>query len=100
MAMGIVPVAMSLEVAYSVLPSMIYDKKREGGISDFTICPLALFHIFQKEFGAIGLTWQEHTSGLELQYICMPLANNHLKEMGKWKNDVNNINNGVLVFIA
>lgn len=42
MAMGMVPVAMSLEVAYSVLPSMIYDKKGRGGISDFTICPRAL----------------------------------------------------------
>lgn len=64
MAMGIVPVAMSLELAYSVLPSMIYDKKREGGISDFTICPLALFHIVQQEFRGIGLTGQLHTSGL------------------------------------
>lgn len=32
MAMGIVPVAMSLEVAYSVLPSMIYDKKGRGNL--------------------------------------------------------------------
>lgn len=60
MAMGIVPVAMSLELAYSVLPSMIYDKKREGGISDFTICPLALFHIVQQEFRGIGLTATAH----------------------------------------
>lgn len=66
MAMHTVPVAMSLEVAYSVLPSMIYDEKREGGISDFTICPPALFHIIQKEFGGIGLTQQLHTSGLEI----------------------------------
>lgn len=32
MAIGIVPVAMSLEVAYSVLPSMIYDKKVRGNL--------------------------------------------------------------------
>lgn len=41
MAMGIVPVAMSLEVAYSVLPSMIYDKKREG---ESLTSPFALLH--------------------------------------------------------
>lgn len=81
MAMGIVPVAMSLEVAYSVLPSMIYDKKREGGISDFTICPTALFHIIQEEFWGIGLTQQLHTSGLKIQPSLFH-ANNHLKEIG------------------
>lgn len=32
MAIGIAPVAMSLEVAYSVLPSMIYDKKVKGNL--------------------------------------------------------------------
>lgn len=32
MAMGVVPVAVSLEVAYSVLPSMIYDKKGRGNL--------------------------------------------------------------------
>lgn len=32
MAIGIVPAAMSLEVAYSVLPSMIYDKKVRGNL--------------------------------------------------------------------
>lgn len=32
MAMSAVPVAMSLQVAYSVLPSMIYDKKRRGNL--------------------------------------------------------------------
>lgn len=41
MAMGIVPVAMSLELAYSVLPSMIYDKKREG---ESLTSPFALLH--------------------------------------------------------
>lgn len=66
MAMGIVPVAMSLEVAYSVLPSMIYDEKGRGGISDFTICPPALFRIVQEDFGGSGLTQQLHTSGLEI----------------------------------
>lgn len=40
MAMGIVPVAMSLEVAYSVLPSMIYDKKGGGPLTS----PFALVH--------------------------------------------------------
>lgn len=48
MAMGVVPVAMSLEVAYSVLPNLIYDKKGRGGISDFTICPPAHFSISSK----------------------------------------------------
>lgn len=65
MAMVIVPVAMSLEVAYSVLPSMIYDKRGRGGFSDF-ICPPALSLFIQKEFGGIGLTKQLHTSGLDL----------------------------------
>lgn len=41
MAMGIVPVAMSLEVAYSVLPSMIYDKKGRG---ESLTSPFALLH--------------------------------------------------------
>lgn len=46
MAMGKMPVAMSVEVAYSVLPSVIYDKKR--GICDFTIHHLLHFSIFSK----------------------------------------------------
>lgn len=32
MAMSAVPVAMSLQVAYSVLPNMIYDNKRRGNL--------------------------------------------------------------------
>lgn len=32
MAIDVAPVAMSLEVAYSVLPSMIYDKKVKGNL--------------------------------------------------------------------
>lgn len=32
MTIGIAPVAMSLEVAYSVLPSKIYDKKVKGNL--------------------------------------------------------------------
>lgn len=41
MAMSALPVAMSLQVAYSVLPSMIYDKKRRGKA---LISPFALLH--------------------------------------------------------
>lgn len=63
MAIGIAPVAMSLEVAYSVLPSMIYDKKVRG---ESLTSPFALLHfpIFaQKEFWGVRLTQQPHTSG-------------------------------------
>lgn len=55
MAMSAVPVAMSLQVAYSVLPSMIYDNKKGEGISDFTICPPALSSIIQEQFGGIWI---------------------------------------------
>lgn len=41
MAVGIVPVAMSVEGAYSVLPSMIYDKRGRG---DSLTSPFALLH--------------------------------------------------------
>lgn len=41
MAIGIVPVAMSQEVAYSVLPSMIYDKKVKG---ESLTSPFTLLH--------------------------------------------------------
>ncbi len=89
MAMGIVPVAMSLEVAYSVLPSMIYDEKRRG---ESLTSPFALLHfsISSKEFfWGIGLTQQLHTSGLEIQRGPFQ-ANKSLKERhgnGKGKRD-------------
>lgn len=41
MAIGIVPVAMSQEVAYSVLPSMIYNKKVRG---ESLTSPFTLLH--------------------------------------------------------
>lgn len=36
----VVPVAMPVQVAYSALPNVIYDKQGTGALSDFTICHL------------------------------------------------------------
>lgn len=76
MAIGIAPVAMSLEVAYSVLPSMIYDKKVRGGISDFTICPPALSHFCPK--GVLGSPIDTATahiwSGAAAKHLLEPVS--------------------------
>lgn len=67
MRMGNVPVAISLQVAYFMLPNMIYDKKKGGG-RNLVTSPFALLHFYiaREEFRGIGLTQQLHTSGLAI----------------------------------
>lgn len=81
MAMSAVPVAMSQQVAYSVLPSMIYDKKRRG------ISPFALLHFpasSRSSLEGFGLTRQLLTSGLEMATVrCKDLENQKLEDYRK-----------------
>lgn len=76
MAMSAVPVAMSLQVAYSVLPSMIYDKKRRG---ESLISPFALLHFpasSKSSLEGFGLTQQLQAFGLEMATIkCKDVEN-------------------------
>lgn len=50
MAMGNTPIVMSLEVAYSALPNVIYDKKRGEKESLTSLFALLHFQIAQEEF--------------------------------------------------
>ena len=58
-------------------------QEREGGISDFTICPPALFHIVQKEFGGIGLT--QATAHIWFEDTARPFSSQQPFEGNRWK---------------
>lgn len=86
MAVGNTPVAMSLEVAYSALPNMIYDQKK-GGRRNLWLhyLPSCTSKLPKRSFRGIGLTQHLHTSGLAIFPDC-PYARDHLKKIhGKGK---------------